>query len=70
MLRLDAEEVFRKFRQWATSSGKKLANWDVRWVMWCEDQIKFSGVPRGDDGQPRFADKQAQQRALADPYGD
>jgi len=58
---LDAEKTFAEFRRWGKSSGKRLADWDVRWVIWVEDQVKRvsgSAPPilkvEGEDGLPRY----------------
>lgn len=61
---LDAEVTFSAFRKWAVLSGKRVTDWDLRWLMWCEDQIKrvakdvAIGAHRishyGDDGLPRY----------------
>lgn len=61
---LDAEVTFGEFRRWAVSSGRALADWDVRWTIWVEDQLKRIAKTAtvdghrishyGDDGLPRY----------------
>jgi hypothetical protein len=59
---LDADKIFRKFVYWARTKGIVLADWEMRWVMWCEDQVDGRYGPsaamlervEGDDGLPRY----------------